>query len=132
MVCSVCSRLLIVVLSLNSVNFSRFSIKLRIFPTHLFPSNLCIMTLEILTLGILILFIPIHLSFIIHILSLFGTLLVQYDIVNSSSFDLFKLNFGNVLVLASVILCYLCCFAIEYCYRKNPVTVNEPCSYSLR
>ena len=63
--------------SLNSVTFSRLSIKLRIFPTHLFPSNPCIMTLDILTLGLLILFILIHLSFIILILSLFGTLLVM-------------------------------------------------------
>ena len=60
-------------------HLSRLSIKLRIFPTHLFPSNPCIMTLDILTPGLLILFILIHLSFIIHfflIPSPFGTLLV--------------------------------------------------------
>ena len=60
--------------------FSRLSIKLRISPTHVFPPNLCIMSLDILTLDLLVLFILIHLSFIILILSLFGTLLILLSI----------------------------------------------------
>ena len=36
-----------------------------------------------------------------------------------SSFDLFKLNFDNVLVLAFAVLCYLRCFAIDIVIEKN-------------
>ena len=52
------------------------------------------MTLDIFTLGLLLIFILIHLSFIIHFFphSIFLWNSLSYGIVNSSSLDLFKLK----------------------------------------